>query len=109
VISSIEVPLERVFVIDEDGGYWTAEDVGTGEKKTLVASDADAFAKWFDTLAADAGPVRRAALEAVKNLRGHAYATSRQAGKVAVATLGSIRWTDERADFAGPYVRSGPR
>ena len=109
VISSIEVPLERVFVIDEDGRYWTAEDLGTGEKKPLAASDADAFDRWFKALQEDAGPVRRAALEAVKNLRGHAYATSRQAGKVAVATLGAIRWTDERADFAWPYVRSGPQ
>jgi hypothetical protein len=23
-----------------------------------------------------------------------------------VATLGSIRWADERADFAGPFTRS---
>jgi hypothetical protein len=109
VISSIEVPLARVFVIDEEGRYWSAEDVGTGEKKPLVASDADAYDRWFQTLEADAGPVRRQALAAVKNLRGHAYATSPQAGKLAVATLGSIRWTDERADFAGPYTRSGPR
>jgi hypothetical protein len=109
VISSIEVPLARVFVIDEEGRYWSADDVGTGEKKPLVASDAEAFGKWFQTLEADAGPVRRQALAAVKNLRGHAYATSPQAGKLAVATLGSIRWIDERADFAGPYTRSGPR
>ena len=106
VISSIEVPLERVFIIDEDGNYWTADDVGTGEKKTLAASDAAAYARWCDTLAADAGPVRRAAFDAVRNLRGHAYATSRQAQRVAVATLGSIRWADERADFAGPFTRS---
>lgn len=109
VISSIEVPLARVFVIDEEGRYWSADDVGTGEKKPLVASDADAYDKWFQTLEADAGPVRGQALAAVKNLRGHAYATSQQAGKLAVATLGSIRWIDERADFAGPYTRSGPR
>jgi hypothetical protein len=109
VISSIEVPLERVFAIDEEGRYWSADDVGTGEKKPLVASDADAYDKWFQALEADAGPVRKQALAAVKNLRGHAYATSPQAGKLAVATLGSIRWIDERADFAGPYTRSGPR
>jgi len=109
VISSIEVPLERLFVIDEEGRYWMAADVGTGEKKPLVASDADAYAKWFAALEADAGPVRRQAVAAVKNLRGHAYASSPQAGKVAVATLGSIRWIDERADFVGPYTRSGPR
>ena len=105
VISSIDVPLERVFVIDEQGGYWTAEDVGTGEKKPLAASDAAAFEKWFASLQKDAGPVRSEALEAVRNLRGHAYATTGQAGRVAVATLGSIRWTNERADFAGPFTR----
>jgi len=109
VISSIEVPLARVFVIDEEGRYWSADDVGTGEKKPLAASDVDTYDRWFQSLEADAGPVRRQALAAVKNLRGHAYATSRQAAKLAVATLGSIRWVDERADFAGPYTRSGPR
>jgi hypothetical protein len=106
VISSIEAPLERVFVIDEQGGYWTAEDLGTGEKKPLAASDAGAFAAWFGTLLADAGPVRTEALGAVANLRGYAYATSRRADRLAVATLGAIRWEDERADFAGPFTRS---
>jgi hypothetical protein len=109
VISSIEVPLERVFVIDEEGRYWSADDVGTGEKKPLAASNAEAYDKWFASLEADAGPVRKQAFAAVKNLRGHAYATSPQAGKVAVATLGSIRWIDERSDFVGPYTRSGPQ
>ncbi len=108
VISSIDVPLEKVFVIDEDGRYWLAADVGTGERKPLQASDSDAYQRWFDTLVADAGPVRRQALERLRNIRGHAYATSPQAGKVAVKTLGSIRWVDERADFAGPYTRSRP-
>jgi len=108
VISSLEVPLETVFVIDEDGRYWRAADVGTGEKKPLVASDAAAFNAWYAReLVADAGPVRQQALKALKNLRGHAYATSRRAGKAAVATLGAIRWIDERADFVGPYTRSG--
>jgi len=108
VISSIEVPLERVFVIDEEGRYWTAADVGTGEKKQLVASDADAYARWFESLVVDAGPVRAQALTRVRKVRGYAYATSKDASKLAVRTLGSIRWVDERADFAGPFTRSKP-
>lgn len=108
VISSIEVPLDQVFVIDEDGGYWTAADVGTGEKKQLVASDADAYVRWFESLVVDAGPVRRQALERVRKVPGYAYATSKDASKLAVRTLGSIRWVDERADFAGPFTRSKP-
>jgi hypothetical protein len=108
VISSIDVPLEKVFVIDEEGRYWLATEVGTGERKPLQASDSDTYQRWFESLIADAGPVRRQALERVRNVRGHAYATSPQASKVAVKTLGSIQWLDERADFAGPYTRSQP-
>lgn len=109
VVSSIEVPLDRVFVIDEDGKYWTATDVGTGERKPLERSDAAAYATWFDTIAADAGPIRRAALDAVRNLRGHAYAEAGRAAKSAVQTLGSIRWVDDRAAFMGPSTRTAAK
>ncbi len=108
ILSSIEVPLDKVFVIDEEGRYWVADGVGTGQKKQLQASDAEAYRRWFDSLAADAGPVRRSALERLRNVRGQAYATSGEAGKVAVKTLGGIRWVDERADFIGPFTRSRP-
>ncbi len=106
VISSIEVALDRLFVIDDEGKYWTATDVGTGEKKPLERSDADTYGKWFDEIASDAGPIRQAALEAVRNRRGHAYAESDEAAKVAVQTLGSIRWIDEKAAFIGPVTRT---
>ena len=106
VISSIEVPLDRLFVIDDEGKYWTAADVGTGEKKPLERSDAAAYGKWFDEIVSDAGPIRQAALEAVRNRRGHAYAESDEAAKVAVQTLGSIRWIDDKAAFIGPVTRT---
>lgn len=107
VISSVEVPLDRLFVIDDEGRYWTATDVGTGEKKLLQSSDADAFQTFFASLRDDAGPVRAAALDRVKNLRGYAYASTRgQVGKVAVQTLPAIRWIDERADFISPLTKT---
>ncbi|MFN9369811.1 MAG: hypothetical protein ACK6CT_13775 [Planctomycetia bacterium] len=109
VISSIDVdlPLDRLFVIDDEGRHWTATDVGKGEKKTLQPSDAEAFRKFFASLREDAGPVRAAALDRLANLRGYAYASTRgQVGKVAVETLPAIRWIDERADFIAPLTKT---
>ena len=48
------------------------------------------------------------ALDAVRDRRGHAYAESARAGKVAIQTLPSIRWTDDRAAFVGPFTRTSP-
>lgn len=106
VISSIEVPLDRLFVIDEEGRSWTARDVGTGERRTLEPATADDYRVWFDGIAADAGPIRRAALDAVRNVRGHVYADTTAAAAVAIKTLPSVRWQDERAVFVGPYERT---
>ena len=85
---------------------WTATDVGTGERKILEQSDKQAYAEWFRRLTADAGPARAAALEAVRDRRGHAYAEAGNAAAVAVATLGSIRWIDDKAVFVGPFTRT---
>ncbi len=109
VISSVDVPLDTLFVIDDEGRHWMATDVGTGEKKPLVPSDPDAFQKFFTSLREDAGPVRRTALDRLKDLRGYAYASTRGGlGKLPVQTLPAIRWTDERADFIGPLTRTAP-
>ena len=109
VISSIEVPLERVFIIDDDGNHWTATDVGTGARKLLEPSDAEAFTRWFRDVTADAGGVRKAAFEAMQNRRGYAYAeATAAASQVAVTTLPSIRWNDEQAVFIGPVTRTMP-
>jgi hypothetical protein len=106
VLSSIDVPLEQVFVIDAAGTFWTASDVGTGEKKRLEPSTAEAFGRWFDARNGDAGPVRRAALDSVRSLRGWVYAGASQAGTIAVQTHPSIGWRDEQVTFAGPYVET---
>ncbi|MEO1993433.1 MAG: hypothetical protein ABGW78_15965, partial [Pirellulales bacterium] len=48
VISSIEAVLDRVFIIDASGQYWTTASLGTGERKSLEQSDAKAFERWAD-------------------------------------------------------------
>jgi len=102
VVSSVEVPLRRVFVIDAEGLFWQGLDVGTGEKKPLQPADAADYDTWFDGLVADAGPLRKQALVAVRGLRGHAFAESDRPAKVAVQTLPAIRWIDDRAVFVCP-------
>ncbi|MFM8893132.1 MAG: hypothetical protein ACKOTB_16215, partial [Planctomycetia bacterium] len=109
VISSIDAPLDRVFVIDDDGGFWTAGDVGTGERRQLEKSDAAAYAAWFDRIVADAGPFRRAAAESLRGRPGYAYAETSQPAATAVETLGAIRWIDDRAAFLGPFTRTTGR
>lgn len=106
VISSIEVPLTTLFVIDDEGTYWTATEIGTGERKPLEPSDAGAYAEWFRGIVLDAGPIRAAAMEAVRNRKGQVYAEAIAAADVAVETLGSIRWIDEKAVFIGPVTRT---
>ena len=106
VISSIEVPLKTLFLIDDEGAYWAATEIGTGERKLLEPSDAKAYAEWFRGIVVDAGPIRAAALEAVRNRRGLAYAEASEAAGVAVETLGSIRWIDDKAVFISPVTRT---
>jgi hypothetical protein len=104
VISSIDRPLGRVFVIDEQGRHWTAAGLGTGERRLLEPSTAGDYEAWLARHEADAGPVRLAALAAVRSLPGHAYAEARSAAGVAVATHDAIRWEDELVLYAGPYT-----
>lgn len=105
VISTVESPLKRVFIIDENNKIWTAEDVGTGEKKVLRASDVSEYEKWFNEFQGwRAGPVMHEQMAGMRGRRGHAFAEVEGAEKFAIGTLPSIRWSDERVLLAGPYV-----
>jgi hypothetical protein len=106
VLSSLGVTLAKVFVLDDRKRYWRAEQVGTGEKKAMQPSTEDEFKRWLQTAALDdLGAVSGDVLGALDNLAGHAYAESADTAAFAVKTLASIRWSDDRVIFAGPYVR----
>ena len=79
VLSSIEVPLEKVFIIAENNICWTAENVGTGEKKLMTKVDLKAL--------------------------GFTYASAKGDSKFSVKSLNSVQWTSDRILFAGPYVK----
>ncbi|MEY4482924.1 MAG: hypothetical protein RL693_376, partial [Verrucomicrobiota bacterium] len=106
VLSSIETPLAKVFIKDESGRFWMAEDVGTGEKKALKAATPEEFKLWFDELLEkNAGPVIAASAMKLREQSGYAFAEGQIASKVAVKSLPAIQWNQERVIIAGPYVK----
>ncbi len=108
ILSTVESPLKKVFLVDDSQKIWKAEDVGTGEKKVLRPSDIAEFAEWLKTFTQRrGGPVLRNQLEEMRlQLRpGLVYAEAEDVEKFAIATLDSIRWNDQRLILAGPYVK----
>lgn len=109
VVSSLEVPLSRVWVVDEKGDTWIASDVGPGERKNLQKS-ATPFAQlvWSErALPPLAGPLLKDALAEVQRLKaGYVIAEVERAAvsRLAVATLDSIQWNEDHAFIVGPYV-----
>ena len=106
VLSSVSMPLTRVFIVDEKRQVWQAEKVGTGEKKEMKPATVDDLNRWLHSQGvAEAGPLISSAIRQVRFSAGVAFAESPDAARVAVKTLGSIRWNDDRVIFAGPYVK----
>jgi len=105
VVSSVDVPLRRVFVIDDEGLYWQTIDVGTGERKALQPTDRANFDQWLKDHTDDAGPVRQHAIDRARNRRGCAFAETDRPGRLAIDTLGSIRWIDDLGLIVCPVTK----
>lgn len=105
IISSVEVPLTKLFVLDATRQVWTAEDVGQGEKKPLKASTKAEFDAWVKSQTATAGPVLAASLRTLSSREGYAFAESSAGSKIALKSLDSIRWDTDRVLFAGPCLK----
>lgn len=99
VLSSIGVTLNELRFIDLTGKTWGATNVRTGEKVTLVETPGAAVQNEFRRLS---GPAIQSALQAVGTERDVFWATTSDAGGVAVETLSSIRWNSETACYVGP-------
>src|SRR5207244_2063412 len=102
VLSSIGSTLREIFFINRDGTYWRGESIHAGEKKTLQPASQHDFERWWSAQNADAGARIRSALNGAEKRAGYFYATSYDARGVAVETLSSIRWKQQRAIFLGP-------
>ena len=105
VVSTVESPLEKLFVVDSNRKVWSAENVGTGERKVLKPATAGDFNTWINARKAEAGPVLSAALNDLHPVTGYAFAEAASGSKTAVKTLGSIRWNSDRVIYAGPCMK----
>jgi hypothetical protein len=106
VLSNIESSLKILFIVDESNAVWMAEDVGTGERKLTIPSTRAQLDAWLrDGPKKLAGPVLSAAMAALGQQAGCVFAEATDASKLAVPTLSSIRWTEDRAIIAGPFLK----
>jgi hypothetical protein len=106
VLSNVESSLQMLFIVDENKAVWQAEDIGTGEKKVMKASSRAQLDAWLrDGPGKYAGPVIGAALSNLSQQTGCLFAEASDARKIAVPTLSSIRWKDDFALIAGPFLK----
>lgn len=106
VLSSIETPLRKLFIVDESNAVWVAEDVGTGEKKVTKTATHAQLGDWMRNGPGKlAGPVLTASLKRLGQGTGCVFAEAADASNLAVPTLSAIRWTDDHAIIAGPYIK----
>ncbi|HSJ02530.1 MAG TPA: hypothetical protein VK956_08760, partial [Verrucomicrobium sp.] len=106
VVSSVEVSLAKLFVVDDASRYWVAEDVGTGEKKVLRPATKNDYQAWLRSRVQDlAGPVIQHSINEMKARPGTIFAEAADPSRLAVPTLNAIRWNDNVALIAGRYVK----
>jgi hypothetical protein len=106
VLSNVESSLKLLFIIDDDRQLWTAEDVGTGEKKLLKPCTREEFETWLrEGPGRLGGPLIGAAIASVSKQTGCVFAEANEAARIAVPTLSSVRWNHDHAIIAGPFLK----
>lgn len=108
VLSSLDVPLARLFLLDDDGKWWKTGPLDAGERRRLEPAGEGEGPDWSAFLSGASPPLSRAFARLV-SARGYAWAEAAAPRKVAIATLDAIRWTKDDAWFVGPVVRTEGR
>ena len=109
VLSSLDVPLARLFVVDDDGKWWKTGPLDAGERRRLEPAGEGEFAMVRSAFVSGASPAFTRAFARLVSTRGYAWAEAAVPRKVAIATLDAIRWTNDTAWFVGPVVRAEGR
>lgn len=109
VLSSLDVPLARLFVVDDDGRYWKTGPMDAGERRRLEPADEGEFEDVRNKFVSGASPPLSRACARLASARGYAWAEAAVPRKVAIATLDAIRWTSDTTWFVGPVVRTEGR
>jgi len=108
VISSVDVPLARLFLLDDDGKWWKTGPLDAGERRRLEPAGEGELPDWSSFVSGASPPFTRAFARLAK-ARGYAWAEAAVPRKIAIATLDAIRWTSDAAWFVGPVVRAEGR
>ena len=109
VLSSLDVPLARLFFLDDDGKWWKTGPLDAGERRRLEPAGEGEFAMVRSAFVSGASPAFTRAFARLVSARGYAWAEAAVPRKVAIATLDAIRWTNDTAWFVGPVVRAEGR
>ena len=109
VLSSLDVPLTRLFFLDDDGKWWKTGPLDAGERRRLEPAGDGEFAAVRSAFVSNASPPLTRAFARLANARGYAWAEAAVPRKVAIATLDAIRWSSDTAWFVGPVVRTEGR
>ena len=108
VLSSLDVPLARLFFLDDDGRWWKTGPLDAGERRRLEPAGDGELPDWSSFVSGASPPFTRA-FARLANARGYAWAEAAAPRKVAIATLDAIRWTKDDAWLVGPVVRTEGR
>jgi hypothetical protein len=108
VLSSLDVPLARLFLLDDDGKWWKTGPLDAGERRRLEPAGEGELPDWSSFVSGASPPFTRAFARLAK-ARGYAWAEAAVPRKIAIATLDAIRWTSDAAWFVGPVVRAEGR
>jgi hypothetical protein len=109
VLSSLDVPLARLFLLDDDGRWWKTGPLDAGERRRLEPAGAVELPDWSSSFVSGASPPFTRAFARLAKARGYAWAEAAVPRTVAIATLDAIRWTSDAAWFVGPVVRAEGR
>lgn len=109
VLSSLDVPLARLFFVDDEGRWWKTGPLEAGERRRLEPAVEGEFAVMRNEFVNNASPPLSRACGRLATARGYAWAEAAVPRNVAIATLDAIRWTDDVAWFVGPVVRTEGR
>lgn len=106
VVSTFEGELAQLWVHDEAGKAWLAENVRTGERVTLRPVDKDAVRTWWKQKS-DETELRGlldAVVEGVGAREACFFAQAKDPGGLPIDTLPSIRWQTPLVLVSGPLT-----
>ena len=107
IVSSLSTPLKTLYLKDDTGMLWMAENVATGVRTVLKKTDTKSFASWQKRQLLDvASSFLKERVNTCQQPSSWVFAEVGEPTKLATPTLNSIAWQHDRAFVIGPYTVS---